>query len=170
MQRPAFALLAWLFALPLGAAEPPGNGEDNVTVDFVVTSISPLGPAQRDDPTAARVEFAGVSHNEAGGAMFDKLGVRCVGTFQAGVSRADCAATDRDGDAIRLIYRSPDDAGAASADIVGGTGKFAGLSGRFEAASAAIPAGPGLPIFVTRQRVSWKWSREPARVGTASRY
>jgi len=170
MQRPTFTLVAWLFALPLAAAEPPGDGEDSVTVDFVVTSISPLGPANRDDPTAARVEFAGVSHNDAGGAMFDRLGVRCVGTFQAGASRGDCAATDRDGDALRLTYRSPDDAGATSAVIVGGTGKFAGLSGRFEGASAAIPADPGLPLFVTRQRVSWKRSREPARVGSASRY
>jgi hypothetical protein len=169
MQRPAFALAAWLFALPLSAAEPPADGEDSVTVDFVVTSISPLGPSHRDDPTAARVEFAGVSHNDASGAMFDKLGVRCVGTFQAGDSRGDCTATDRDGDAIRLTYRSLDDAGAASAEIVGGTGKFAGLSGRFEGASAAIPTGPGLPLFVTRQRASWKWSRELARVGAASR-
>ena len=169
MQRPAFALAAWLFALPLSAAEPPADGEDSVTVDFVVTSISPLGRAHRDDLTAARVEFAGVSHNEAGGAMFDRLGVRCVATFQAGASRGDCLATDRDGDTIRLSYRSADDTGAASAEIVGGTGKFAGLGGSFEGASAAIRAGPGLPLFVTRQRASWKWSREPARVGTASR-
>ena len=169
MQRSAFALVAWLLALPLGAAQPSGDGEDSVTVDFVVTSISPLGRAHRDDLTTARVEFAGVSHNDAGGAMFDKLGVRCAATFQAGASRGDCVATDRDGDAIRLTYRSADDTGAASAEIVGGTGKFAGLSGSFEGASAAIRAGPGLPLFVTRQRASWKWSRELARVGAAAR-
>lgn len=141
------------------AADLPRQGDDAYTTDYVVTSAKPLKLADR---TASLVEFSGVSRNDQGSGMFHRLGVRCIGLHESGspqaVSRGACTETDADGDQIFSTYESRIANGkpAGAHVFVGGTGKYAGMTGRADYSFVPIKSSDGTVMFSVAHRASWK--------------
>ncbi|WP_298827115.1 hypothetical protein [uncultured Piscinibacter sp.] len=141
------------------AAGLPRQGNDAYTTDYIVHSARPLKLADR---TASLVEFSGVSRNDKGSGMFHRLGVRCVGLHESGspqaVSRGACTETDADGDQMFSTYESriADGKPIVTHVFVGGTGKYAGMTGRADYSVVPVKSSDGMAMFSVPHRASWK--------------
>jgi hypothetical protein len=123
-------ILAAAVLLPFSAyaADSPKEGTDKFTVRFV--NVSSLSPMKQGDATVYTYDNSGAQF-VAAGSLFDHLGVRCVGIFrQEGDKGADhgyCVKGDKDGNQYWEAYEGV--AGKGTSKVVGGVGKFAGLTG-----------------------------------------
>ena len=114
---------------PLGAMDVPGVGK--------VTSLEMVGPVE----------------NTKGEAMFDKMQARCFAVnVDSGAQKwinGACTMTDADGDLVfstfdtRDLDKSQPDMNCGTHIITGGTGKYAGITGKepFSCISKPTPAG-----------------------------
>jgi len=150
-------ILSALLVAPLGAraADLPKQGTDSYTTVYV--SISSV-TMKVGDRTIRSYESAGVSRNDNGGPMFNDRGVRCVGTVEiAGnqsTNRGACVDTDKDGDEIFSNYEAKGMAGSHT--FVGGTGKYAGMTGTAEYTAEPVKSPDGRPLSIVRHKASWK--------------
>lgn len=141
------------------AADLPREGDDAYTTDYVVISAKPM---KLSDRTVSLVEFSGISRNDKGTGMFHRMGVRCMGLHESGspkaVSRGACTDTDSDGDQIFSTYESRvvDGKSAGTHAFVGGTGKYAGMSGNATYSVVPVKSSDGTVMFSVPHRASWK--------------
>ena len=77
-------------------------------------------------------ELSEVSRNDKGNGMFHNLGIRCWGFIDVVENKPSatgrCIETDTDGDQLFSTYENK--AGAGAHTLIGGTGKYAGISGQ----------------------------------------
>jgi hypothetical protein len=100
--------------------------------------------------TATLLEAVGTTQNMNGGKMFDKMSARCTGlSVDAGSTKyidGACVLADADGDKIfstfdtRDIDKSQPELSCGTHIITGGTGKYAGITGREPFACNGMPA------------------------------
>lgn len=153
------SLALWPIPNAAFAADLPRQGDDAYTTDYVVTSSRPM---KLSDRTALLVEFSGVSRNDKGSGMFHRMGVRCIGLHESGspnaVSRGACTDTDGDGDQIYTTYEARVVDGKSSGVhlFAGGTGKYAGISGRADYAVLPVRSSDGTVMFSVPHRSNWK--------------
>ncbi len=149
-----FSGLLVAFAPGIALGDPiPKKGTTTYVGHFVVRPLVSL-----DVPgfKATAVESVGTTENMKGEKMFDKMAARCIGvdvdTGPKKILNGGCVFTDSDGDKIFSTFdRSDVDKamgakGASGTHIItGGTGKYAGITGKAPYASEALPAlaGPG---------------------------
>jgi hypothetical protein len=119
------------------------------------------------------LESVGTTENLKGEKMFDKMAARCVSVnIDTGPERyvnGACVLTDSDGDKIFSTYDSRDidkamgAKGASGTHIItGGTGKYAGITGKEPFASESMPALAGPGDYTSRDVVhiaTWEISR-----------
>jgi hypothetical protein len=123
-------IVATLLLAPLSAwaADLPKQGTDSYTTTYVIVSKDQV---KAGDRTITAYDAVGITRNDNGGPMFNDMGARCIGTSEAVgkdvASRGSCVETDKDGDEIYSTYQSKGLSGTHT--FVGGTGKYAGLSG-----------------------------------------
>jgi hypothetical protein len=150
------------FGVAAIAAELPKEGTDTHANTWVVPSSDTIKLGDRSYTT---FELAGVSRNESGGTMFNNMVLRCLGAYEvigseAQYSSADCTYTDKDGDQIfeRVLTTCPCKANEGEATLVGGSGKFAGISGKEEYSAVYLltPDDKRLRGIVTHHDVHWK--------------
>jgi hypothetical protein len=152
---------ALLLPLSVQAADMPKSGTDSYTVTWVTTSSNSVKMGDRSFDT---YEDVGVLRNDTGGAMFNNFAIRIVGSGEiAGKERADRGAeamTDKDGDQIFCTWEGKPVEGRESGPfkLVGGTGKFAGISGTGEWSFVAYVTDPDdkRARGVVAKKVTWK--------------
>jgi len=105
--------------------------------------------------TATALEAVGTTQNMKGEKMLDKMSAQCTALSVASGDKkyidGACVLTDSDGDMImstfdtRDVDKSQPDRGCGTHIITGGTGKYAGITGKEPFACIAMPAlaGPG---------------------------
>jgi hypothetical protein len=105
--------------------------------------------------TATALEAVGTTENMKGEAMLDKMSAHCTAVNVASGDKnyfdGACVLADRDGDTIfstfdtRDLDKSQPEMDCGTHIITGGTGKYAGITGREPFACIAMPAlaGPG---------------------------
>lgn len=106
----------------------------------------------------ALLELVGIARNPEGGKFFDNMSVRCVFYREAMGGKVKgngaCVETDSDGDKVFTTF----DAGVAVHTLIGGTGKYKGISGSAPYTRAYLPApGQGLGAFIVEHKVSWQF-------------
>jgi hypothetical protein len=157
--------IAVLALLPFSvrAADVPKEGTVNFTAFWVMTSLNVM---QQGNRAFATYELEGITRTDAGAPMFDSFGQRCMGLAELVDNKLQdilgtCSFTDRDGDHIFMPYSGKGDGKGGdngTFKLVGGTGKFTGITGTAEYSN------PGLPIKaddkalrgVVPHKVSWK--------------
>ena len=156
MRTVAFLFASYFVLSTAQAAELPKQGEDSYTTDYIVTSMK---MTKFGDRAVTQIEFAGISHNDNGGEMFDKLGARCVGFSENGVGHGDCVDVDKDGDQIFTTYEVPEGSGKPGTGVhqyVGGTGKYTGITGQADLTTIPVKSSDGTLMFVVPHKASWK--------------
>jgi hypothetical protein len=120
------AAALWPFSTQ--AADTAKEGTDKLMVRFV--NVSSFSEMKQGDAVVYTNDNSGVQSASAG-SLFDNLGVRCVGFFRlegaTGVSKGYCVKGDSNGNQYWEDYQ--DLAGKGTSKIVGGKGKFAGMTG-----------------------------------------
>lgn len=151
-------LIALAGASTLASAEipklaPQGSATYITYYSTQVLSTLDLG----DGSSGTLLQFTGISHNKDGAKAFDNLSVRCLvynetlaGKPQIGGS---CVEIDADGDKIFTTFA------AGVHTIVGGSGKYKGLSGSapFSVISRLPSPGAGMGALAVEHRVSWQF-------------
>lgn len=150
-----FLVSALLLApLPVRAAA-PRQGTDSYTTVYVTTSSDTM---KLGDRTVVSYDTSGVSRNDHGGPMFSNMSARCLGAFEVvggkSTNRGSCVDMDSDGDQIFSTYQAKGNVGAHT--FVGGTGKYAGISGRAEYTTHLIRSSDGRRIAVVAHKATWK--------------
>jgi len=156
---PALAV-ASLLPLSVQAADLPREGSDNFTTVLVVTLANTM---QQDTQSLVTYEVDGVARNDAGGPMFNFFGVRCVALEEGPdpgkmTGHGTCTFTDTDGDNIFTPF-SASIGRRGTFEVTGGTGKFAGITGKGEwrrIDPAPIKSDDKRARAVVSSKVSWK--------------
>jgi len=102
-------------------------------------------------------ELAGITRNTDGQEFFDRMMVRCIYYFEAVMGSRKhsgaCIQNDRDGDKIFTTFEGE----TMSHTLIGGTGKYVGISGTAAYSSKELPThGEGLTSIRTEHKVTWK--------------
>jgi hypothetical protein len=104
------------------------------------------------------VELVGITRNLDGQRVFDNMAARCIyyradnGGKVAGSGA--CTETDGDGDRVYLTF----DVGARVTTLVGGTGKYQGISGTAQFTPKFLPQpGQGLGAVILEHKVTWQY-------------
>jgi hypothetical protein len=159
--RPRRAAVAATLAL-LGAlcapvaAQSPRQGEEQIRHVFTVVDRATM---KMGDTTVIQRELSGLSINDKGSGMFHDMGMRCLAliTSENGRPRSDgrCVLVDRDGD--QVFHTFVNRAGTGHHDIIGGTGKYTGISGREDFTIPPAPRAPeGANVLVVPVKATWK--------------
>lgn len=106
----------------------------------------------------ALLELVGVTRNTDGQKFFDNMTVRCILYHEAvggGVKgNGACIETDSDGDKVFTTF----DVGALVHTLIGGTGKYKGISGTAPYTTKRLPApGEGLGAFIVEHKATWQF-------------
>jgi len=151
-----------LFGSSAMASDLPKQGTDSFTNVWVATSNT----IQQGNRTFLSYEIDGVARNDAGGPMFDRFGQRCLGWVETlanegGSDRGTCTFTDHDGDNIFTTYSGKSDGKGVERgnyEVVGGTGKFTGITGTGDYFQPNIPIKADDKAFrgVVSNKISWK--------------
>jgi hypothetical protein len=128
----ATATFLWTGAiLPLSVnAETPKEGTDRFTNTWQSAGPNPL---KLGDRTVGTYEISGVHRNDKSG---DNMGMRCIGFYElVGTGtvheQGSCIFADQAGDQMMTRYERNNGL-KGTETLVGGTGKFAGISGTGE--------------------------------------
>lgn len=156
MPKPWTALAALLaLSLPVQAADPRKQGTDSYTTTYVTTSFNTM---KLGDRTVTNYDTSGITRNDAGGSMFNNMSARCLGTREAIGSqvsnRGFCIDMDTDGDQVFSTYEAKGNAGAHT--FVGGSGKYAGISGIAEYTGQTIKSSDDRGMAVVAHKATWK--------------
>jgi hypothetical protein len=117
----------------------------------VIVDMGPVG-------SNSSAECIGVVKTQDGSKLLDNLAIRCLEEAKA---RPDgyaftgtCVQTDGAGDKIFLTYEGPE---SGMVEWIGGTGKYAGISGSGNWSVADAPGNTAqLFVFTLSYDVSWK--------------
>lgn len=138
-------LLAVCFASPASAQKTETEGYTTYYVTVSATSLQ-LGT----DRTITATEFQGITRSDRPGGMFDNMTARCLGTREvaAGVvtSQGSCSEMYPDGSQTFTTYFAKGPASGPFTGVhtfVGGTGKYAGISGKAEYTVQVLKAPEG---------------------------
>lgn len=157
MVRSRWAFLAALLTAPLGAtaADLPRSGSDTYTTAFVSNVLSVLKGVDR---SSALYESHGISRNESGGEFFANLSTVCHGVSETvgGITtgRGTCIDADKDGDQVISTYEGKGGSGIHT--FVGGTGKYAGITGTASFTSQPMRSVDGKPMNLVTHKATWK--------------
>jgi hypothetical protein len=146
-------VLALTPSIAVGEEPMPQKGTTPYVTHFV---FRPLEAIDIPNAKVAAFEATGITDNMEGGKMLDKMSARCEGikvdfTPKKYIDGA-CVLTDADGDMIfstfdtRDVDKAAGDKGACGTHIItGGTGKYAGITGKEPFACDTMPdlAGAG---------------------------
>ncbi len=145
-----------LVAFAPGIAVGEAGAKKGVTPYVTHFIFRPLESIDIPGFKATAHEMTGSTKNMEGGKTLDKMGARCLAVdIDTGPKKyidGACVLTDADGDKIystfdtRDVDKSLGDKGACGTHIItGGTGKFAGITGKEPFACEGMPAlaGPG---------------------------
>jgi hypothetical protein len=147
------AAALWPFSAQ--AADTAKEGTDKLMVRFV--NVSSFSEMKQGDAVVYTNDNSGVQSASAG-SLFDNLGVRCVGFFRlegaTGVSKGYCVKADSNGNQYWEEYQ--DLAGKGTSKIVGGKGKFAGMTGGIDSTYEGLGDPNGRILFVVSETVRWK--------------
>ncbi len=108
----------------------------------------------------ALVEVVGITRNTEGKPFFDNMSVRCLAYRQSMGGKpgggGNCIETDSDGDQVYTTF----DYVTATRTLVGGTGKYEGISGTAPFTRKNLPApGPGSSAVIVDHKVTWQISK-----------
>jgi hypothetical protein len=157
-----FLLVAGLGAMPavaVAAAEFPKQGTANYTTYYVTTAskMMPLGGG-----SFGTYEVTGFTRNDDGKDLFNNMGVRCLGTVETtgGVTaiRGACTEMDQEGDQAFTTYEAKGNAGSVLAGthvFVGGTGKYAGITGKAEFTRQGMKGPDSTSMAVVPHHATW---------------
>jgi hypothetical protein len=103
-------------------------------------------------------EIVGITRNTDGQKFFDNMTVRCILYSQTlgGKRKANgaCTETDSDGDKVFTTF----DSGTMMHTLIGGTGKYKGISGTAPYTSKVLPPpGEGLSASIVDHKVTWEF-------------
>lgn len=158
LTRTALAAIVLTSATNLACAEVPKlalNGSATYVTYYTTQVLSTLDMGEVGSGTM--LQFTGISRNADGTKAFDNMSVRCVvynetlgGKPHIGGS---CVEIDADGDKVLTTFS------AGVHTIVGGSGKYKGLSGSapFSVISRLPSPGSGTGALVVEHRVSWQF-------------
>lgn len=158
MGRSTLTLLAALAALHLGVVQ-AGEVEKLPPSGKVRFQVSYVQFAGRDVEMGDRAgfgtfEFGGITRNLDGKSWFDRMTEHCTGQYYWGgnaspPSNGSCLYVDADGDQVMVNWSTtaPYD---GTKQIVGGTGKYAGITGKgtFDGTQLKTAAA-GMDYFLT---------------------
>jgi hypothetical protein len=154
---PRSVIVATLLLAPssVWAADLPKQGTDSYTTTFVTVSRTQM---KAGDRTITTSEFVGITRNDNGGPMFSDMGARCLGMSELvgkdSVGQGTCAETDNDGDEIYSTFQFKGSGGTHT--FVGGTGKYAGLSGTADFTAQSVKSPDGRGMVIVRHKATWQ--------------
>jgi len=150
-------LMSALLLAPLSvrAADMPKQGTDSYTTIYVTTSFNTM---KIGDRTITNYDTSGVSRNDNGGAMFNNISARCLGTFEivgnGSIDRGSCVDMDSGGDQIFSNYETKGTTGTHT--FVGGTGKYSGISGTADYTFQPVKSSDGRSMAAVTHKATWK--------------
>jgi hypothetical protein len=147
------ALLAGLAAIAPGeSAVLPPEGATTYVAEVVgrVIDVSPNGKGAVE----TLVEVAGTTQNTRGQSIFDQMKARCLISFTSDGAKSSavgaCTETDGDGD---ILFTSFD---GQAGKLLGGTGKYAGLTGSAVFSLTPEPvSAAGKIAYSVKHEVTW---------------
>jgi hypothetical protein len=138
--------LVLLFASSLArassqAGEMAKQGSDSTTTYFVEIPTS-----------VGQIEYIGIIRTESGDAMFDNMGVHSTGLSGEGFFAGHGKSTiiDSFGDKVFTTWEK------GASHYVGGTGKYAGISGEGVWSCVHRPAPDGWSVDICQGKSNWK--------------
>jgi hypothetical protein len=147
------AAALWPFSAQ--AVDTAKEGTEKLIVRFV--NVSSLSEMKQGYAVVYTNDNSGIQ-NASAGSLFDNLGVRCVGFTRVGATGASkgyCVKGDSDGNQYWEEFQ--DLAGKGTSKIVGGQGKFAGMTGDIDYSYEGAVGDPnGRTLFVVYETVRWK--------------
>ena len=139
----------------------PRQGSANYVTYYATHSLTSLNMGEAG--SRALVEAVGITRNIDGQPLFDKMSVRClfysevIGSGAGG--NGACTETDGDGDKVFTAF----DAAAKIHTLLGGTGKYQGISGRAVYTLSTLPApGPGWGALMVEHKLTWQFKAPPS--------
>jgi hypothetical protein len=152
------AAALWPFSAQ--AADTPKEGSDKLMVRFV--NVSSFSEMKQGEAVVYTNDNSGVQ-SAATGSAFNNLGVRCVGFLRlegaTGVSKGYCLKGDGNGNEYWEEYQ--DLGGKGTSKILGGKGKFAGMTGDIDYTYESVGDINGRILFVVSQTVRWNCHNQP---------
>ena len=150
---------AWLFSSSsiIFAGALGQKGTDPYVTHFIFRPLQTLDVSGVG--TATLLEAVGTTENMKGGTMFDKMSARCEALNVASGDKkyfdGACVLTDSDGDKVfstfdtRDLDKSQPDMKCGTHIITGGTGKYAGITGKEPFKCINLPALAGSGGYTT---------------------
>jgi hypothetical protein len=143
--------------LPLSvSAQTPKEGTDSFTNTWQQSGPNSL---KLGDRTVGTYELSGIHHNDSSGV---NMGMRCLGIYEdAGTGaphgQGACIVADKDGDQIMTKFEQ-DNLNSGTETLVGGTGKFAGISGtgEYTVLQRGLHADDKVSRAVVAEKLHWK--------------
>ena len=134
----------------------PQQGTTNFVTYYTARILSNLNMGEIG--SEALVEMLGVTRNTDGQKLFDNMAVRCIvyretvgGKYKA---KGACTETDSDGDKTFTTF----DSVTMIHTLIGGTGKYKGISGTEPYTVKMLPApGEGMSAFIADHKASWQF-------------
>jgi hypothetical protein len=133
---------------------------ENFTTDYVVVSSKTV--VLSADHTITASEFQGISRSDRPGGAFDNMTARCLGTNEnnagAIVTRGSCTEMYPDGSQTFTSYLSQSSAGGPATGVhtfLGGSGKFAGISGKADYTVQPVKSPETTYMFIVRHKATY---------------
>jgi hypothetical protein len=133
---------------------------ESYTTYYVVVSSKTLQLSA--DHTITASEFQGISRSDRPGGRFDNMTARCLGTSDVAAgsvtTRGSCTEMYPDGSQTFTSYLSQGQAGSQPTGVhtfLGGTGKYAGISGKAEYTVQVLKAPETAYMFVVRHKAMY---------------
>ena len=154
----ALVALAALYAAGAAAenAPVPKSGSVKHAAYTVCRTVGTIDLGEVGSNTSA--ECTGVVKTSDGSKLLDNLAIRC---FEESVARksgykftGNCVETDADGDKLYVVYEGPE---SGPLDVLGGSGKFKGLTGKGQWRVTDAPGNTAtLFTFTLEYDFTWK--------------
>jgi len=151
------AALALAAVAPASAAEPfPKAGEAKLAAYTICRSAASIDMGKVGSQSSA--DCSAIVKSVAGASPLDNLAMRCLEESEARVAgykfTGTCVETDADGDKIYLSYEGPESGPVA---LLGGSGKYEGITGAGQWTVADAPGNTG-SLFAFTLSYDVKWS------------
>jgi len=134
----------------------PQQGTTTYVIYYTGRSLASLNMGEVGSGTL--LELVGITRNTSGQKFFDNMTVRCMVYREVvgGKLRANgsCTETDSDGDKAFTTF----DSGTMIHTLIGGTGKYKGISGTEPYTLKGLPPpGEGLTASIADHKVTWQF-------------
>jgi hypothetical protein len=134
----------------------PRQGTTTYVTHYTTRFLSTLNMGEVGSDSVA--ELVGTTRNTDGQKFFDNMAVRCVEFLEVrgGIHKfkGACIETDSDGDKVFSTF----DSGTMTHTLIGGTGKYKGISGTAAYTTKSLPApGKGQGAIINQYKVTWQF-------------